>query len=181
MATTTAVTGQPKRNDGGTVVFAGAAAGSRVTNSPDYTEMAGAKPVPGSKVAGPETNATIAAGTDTKGTFAPISSGKFAEQEATKYVIRTAQTRLAQTAYANGVFAGADWGNVRYPQPKESVRTIHITDWSYITGTATVAGTTTDSFGTDQAARPTRSVPGELVYLATGKTPTQADYPAKTG
>ena len=181
MATTTAVSGQPKRNDGGTVVFANAATGSRITNSPDYTETAGAKPVQGSKVPGPETNATIAAGTDSKGTFAPISGGAFGKQETGKYVIRSAQTRLAQTAYANGVFAGADWGNARFPQPKESHRTIHISDWSYITGAATVAGNTNDSFGTDEAARPTRSVPGELVYLATGNTPTQADYEAKTG
>lgn len=33
----------------------------------------------------------------------------------------------------------------------------------------------------DDDALPTLAVPGELVYLETGKTPTQDDYPAKTG
>lgn len=40
--------------------------------------------------------------------------------------------------------------------------------------------TSTDSLGNDDAARPTRSLPGELVY-SLGKTPVQADYPAKNG
>ena len=31
------------------------------------------------------------------------------------------------------------------------------------------------------AEYPTLAIPGELVYLETGKTPTQADYPAKNG
>lgn len=34
---------------------------------------------------------------------------------------------------------------------------------------------------TDPVTLPSLSVPGELVYLETGKTPKQADYPAKTG
>ena len=181
MATTTAVTGNAVKNDGGTVAFANAGTSTRITNSPDLTTMAGDKGPMGSRVAGPETNATIAAGTDTKGTFAPVSGGQFGKLRASQYVVRTATTHIANVAYANGVFAGADYGLGRYPVPKESTKTIHISDWSYITGAATVAGVSTNPFGTDQAARPTRSVPGELVYMATGNLPTQADYPAKTG
>lgn len=40
--------------------------------------------------------------------------------------------------------------------------------------------TSTDSFGNDDAARSSRSVPGELTY-SLGKTPVQADYSAKNG
>lgn len=40
--------------------------------------------------------------------------------------------------------------------------------------------TSTDSFGNDEAARPSRSVPGELVYNL-GTTPVLKDYPAKNG
>lgn len=38
----------------------------------------------------------------------------------------------------------------------------------------------TDSFGTDDAANPTKSVPGELTYKIGKKVPVQADYEAKT-
>lgn len=41
--------------------------------------------------------------------------------------------------------------------------------------------TSTDSFGNDDAARPSRSVPGELVYKLGQKVPVQADYSAKNG
>jgi hypothetical protein len=40
--------------------------------------------------------------------------------------------------------------------------------------------TSTDSLGNDEAARPSRSVPGELVYNL-GTTPVQVNYPAKNG
>lgn len=44
-----------------------------------------------------------------------------------------------------------------------------------------VNGNTTSATTTDDAARPTRAVPGELTYLANGKVPTNANYKAKTG
>ncbi len=65
----------------------------------------------------------------------------------------------------------------------ESIRTrrIVLAGWNYATGAALSAPTVAvDSFGADHAATPSRSVPGEFVYLQTGKTPVQADYPAKT-
>lgn len=40
--------------------------------------------------------------------------------------------------------------------------------------------TSTDSFGNDDAARSTRSAPGEFAYTL-GKSAIQADYPAKNG
>jgi len=40
--------------------------------------------------------------------------------------------------------------------------------------------TQTDSFGNDNAARPTRSVPGQLVYMIGNKVPTTSNYKPKT-
>jgi hypothetical protein len=179
--TTVAVAGAAVKNDGGTATYANAAAGSRVTNSPDFLQMAPKKPKVGSKVAGPETAATIAAGTDSKGVVAANTAGAYADMRVGEYIIRGYTLKIANIAFANGVFVGADWGQRRTPVPKESQRTIHITDWSYITGAATIAGYTNDSFGNDDAARPTRTVPGELVYMETGKIPTQDNYKPTTG
>lgn len=39
----------------------------------------------------------------------------------------------------------------------------------------------TDSLASDNAATPTRAVPGELVYKTSAPTPVQDDYKAKTG
>jgi len=153
-------------------------ADSPITDGLNLTEMTGNKTVGGVK--GPETDATIAAGTDSKGVYQPLT-GDYAKTRAEQYVVQGATTKIAGQAYANGVFTNADKGFGRYPQPIESRRTIHISDWSYITGAATITGVTNDSFGSDNAARPTRSIPGELVVMRTGKTPTQSDYAEKTG
>jgi hypothetical protein len=54
----------------------------------------------------------------------------------------------------------------------DSRRTMHITSWDYATGVATKGDNTTDDFGTDNAAALTAAVPGNIVILETGKTPT---------
>jgi hypothetical protein len=43
-----------------------------------------------------------------------------------------------------------------------------------------IANDTTSSTSTDQAATPTRSVPGELTYKLGQPSPVSVDYPAKT-
>ena len=54
--------------------------------------------------------------------------------------------------------------------------------WNIYTGTWTTPPTaTTETPGTDEAATPTRSVPGELVYKTGAKVPVQDNYKAKTG
>lgn len=54
--------------------------------------------------------------------------------------------------------------------------------WNIYSGTWTTNPTaTTETPGTDEAATPTRSVPGELVYKTGAKVPVQDNYKAKTG
>ncbi len=67
-----------------------------------------------------------------------------------------------------------------------------ITSIDYKTGIATKGGSAGDAFNyvqaddgttaaTDDAATPTRAIPGELVYMHGALTPKQDDYKAKTG
>jgi len=54
--------------------------------------------------------------------------------------------------------------------------------YNMYTGKFLVAPTvSSDSFGNDDAARPSRDVPGELVYRTGAKRPVEADYPSKNG
>lgn len=60
-----------------------------------------------------------------------------------------------------------------------------VSNWSTSPTTATDAfwdnaGDTTSSTSTDEAATPTRSVPGELTYKLGQPSPVSVDYPAKT-
>jgi len=68
----------------------------------------------------------------------------------------------------------------------------HITAMDYGTGRATRGGSAGNAFNyvqagdgstaaTDDAANPTRAIPGELVYMHGALTPKQDDYKAKTG
>lgn len=54
--------------------------------------------------------------------------------------------------------------------------------YNMYTGKFLIAPTvSSDSFGNDDAARPSRDVPGELVYRTGAKRPVEADYPSKNG
>ena len=68
----------------------------------------------------------------------------------------------------------------------------HITSINYVTGIATKGGSAGNVFNyvqagdgstaaTDDAANPSRAIPGELVYMYGALTPKQDDYKAKTG
>jgi len=68
----------------------------------------------------------------------------------------------------------------------------HITSINYVTGIATKGGSAGNAFNyvqagdgstaaTDDAANPSRAIPGELVYMYGALTPKQDDYKAKTG
>lgn len=79
-------------------------------------------------------------------------------------------------------------GNLRLLHKRESYKVNKIATairagyWNIYTGTWTTPPTaTTESPGTDEAATPTRSVPGELVYKTGAKVPVQDNYKAKTG
>lgn len=173
-------------NKGGTIVKAGNYTSGNITQSIDFDKIDLHTGVHGSKVAGPETDTTIADGTDTKGTYQPLSTGTFAyKMTAGNFVVRRVATTLSGVA-SSVLYSGAsDWGGRKSIHKIEQVRTLKQSTWNWITGQATTNTVEINYAGisgtTDNAARPSRSVPGELVYMETGYTPTQADYSAKTG
>jgi hypothetical protein len=79
-------------------------------------------------------------------------------------------------------------GNLRLLHKRESYKVSRIAtairngDWNIYTGSWTTPPTsTTESPGTDNAAIPSRTKPGELVYRTGSKLPVRDDYKAKTG
>lgn len=85
--------------------------------------------------------------------------------------------------------SGADQpGLIRSIHKLEVVRTRRLTtairagDWNIYSGSFSTPPTVAvDTLATDEAATPTRSVPGELVYKTGAPTPVQDNYKAKTG
>jgi len=184
-----AVTGSTYKNNGATVVYGGNATttgttinGPNVSNVPFTGVVARQTATPyGSKVPNPQSNAEIAAGTDTSATFQPIAAGNFATMDLTSYLMRGSSAQVTLAGVANTLLnSTARRGRHRSINYKESDRCIHISGWDYATGTATITSVESVSFGNDHAARPTQAVPGEWQYLVSGNTPTQANYPART-
>lgn len=195
-----AVSANAYKNTGGTVIWGGAADTTKgpITNAPDTTvTTVSAKATWGSKVQNPETDAAIAAGTDTAPTYKPLSAGTFATMAAGYYIIKAgSQDKIAGTTVASLRSAGNPMPNRRKKavRARYALRTIKISGWSYVTGAATIVrngstvdtveaadGTTPASYRVaDQAANPTMSVPGELCYRTGDPAPTTDEYQART-
>jgi len=177
MATTTAKGSGSTNNNGAVIPRAGNVDGRNVTTAPNNLTQGnitkqGNLPINSSNVG---TMKAITANTFARGMF----EGQF--------IVRG-------YGYLNG--ASSDLLNSpgihrtvtrRSIHVKENRRSYHITSWNYETGVATKGAGTNDSFGTDDAARPTRALPGEYVYSDHGLAgtgalaiPLRADYEAKT-
>ncbi len=195
MATTTvtgAITVKPTSKSDltakATVIYAGnKASNSPITTSLDLTSNFNAR-LDGTKSRVAETDATIAAGTSSRGVYKPYSSGTFGYYNNTKFILfgYSGTNTLSGVANTKLAFPSSDVLR-RAIARRETTRTLHASVWSWVTGSASTKTVTLDWAGvvstdsTDHAARPTRAIPGEFTYLETGKTPTLADYPAKTG
>lgn len=175
----------PIKNNTGTVLHAGTV-GSNVVDGMTLREVLSAEPFYGWK-------ATAAVSPDSSGnlgTMRPLSSGKFAYQQAGKYVIRKITDTLAGVSKTHIQSGASDFGNRRPIHRFYGYQRLHITDISFYTGAATTganAGVTVLASGVDgttgqradHAANPSDAVPGELVYMTT-LTPTQDEYASKT-
>lgn len=119
----------------------------------------------------------------------PLSAGVYGSMETGKYIIRGYCTRIAQTS--NSVLNNGASAFFRMPiKYIESARRLHITAWNAVTGAATKGGSAGASYNftaidagstIDQAAHPSRAVPGELVYMVKGSNATMVDYSEITG
>lgn len=177
MATQTAIGSGNKRNNGGVILHAGTIAATRFTNvtmaTNSHTLEDSVRLIPA----------------DSGAMKKSVTAGVYGSMEAGKYVIRGNCTRIAQTS--NTTLNNGGTAFFRMPiKPIEAARRLHITAWNAVTGAATKGGSSGASYSftaidsgsvVDQAAHPTRAVPGELVYMVKGSLATTVDYPAITG
>lgn len=165
-----AVTATSTRNNGGAVVNGGTASTLIDNVALGYTyERTGTYPVDG-----PDTDEAVSAGT-----FAYNNPGPIAKR------VTTSLSGVSNTVLRSGA---------NQPQLIRSIHKLEVLTtrrvatairaghWNIYTGVFSPAPTVaTDSLGTDNAATPTRSSPGQLVYMTGAKVPVRDDYKAKTG
>lgn len=118
-----------------------------------------------------------------------LSGGTFGIVNVGKYIILRQSTYVANVANTMFRSGSSEVGRRKPIAYIESIRTVgdRAVGWNYVTGRLLNTPTpTNDTFKSidggaivDQAARPSRAVPGEFVYLTASKTPVQKDYPAK--
>lgn len=186
MAITTTKGSGVKKNNGGTVAYGGNVSSSGpITQALAFTTLNFRSGLAGSQIPSAETDDTIAAGTDTAGVYKPLSGGTYAfRMQPGKYLMRGYSTTISGTT--NTVLqSGASCYARKSIMKIEQFRRTHESTWNWITGQPATVTTETDYAGqsgtTDHAARPSRSVPGELVILEGTTVPTYKDYSAKTG
>lgn len=127
---------------------------------------------------------TVIDGTDTD---KAVSAGtfKYDNQRPIAKRVTTSLATVSNTVLRSGALVPS---HLRLLHKRESYKVNKIATairagyWNIYSGTWTTNPTsTTESPGTDEAATPTRSVPGELVYKTGAKVPVQDNYKAKTG
>lgn len=133
----------------------------------------------------------------TAGTY-KLGRGNFATMTKGKYVAKKLTEELAGVANTVLVTGASDFGQRRSINKFEAVRNTFLHSWTWTstgegvlaytytknnstTGLYDIADATDDPTTGDNAAMPTRAVPGELVYRHGSNTPVQANYRAKTG
>jgi len=163
---TKAVSGSPYRDNGATVLYGGNIdSSSTVTNAPDASIVGHHSGKHGSVVPGPTTQGDH----PNLAVQQPLAGGEFAKMRAGIYVVRklTGQNLagVSNTVLESGA---SNFGRRSIHLNEQQVTLLQITaGWNYVTGAfLSTPSTQTDSFGNDDAARPTRAVPGELQYTA---------------
>tara|TARA_R100000808_G_scaffold5713_1_gene17171 strand:+ start:13792 stop:14361 length:570 start_codon:yes stop_codon:yes gene_type:complete len=188
MATTT-VSGTGTKNNGGTVLGVTSqtttTAGSPVTRTLQVSDLAV------SETPDIGYGAKIVALTGSKwkpGVQTAKGSGTLAYQPTAddpQFLIRGHSSKINNVASTLLTFPGSETGERVAIHDLSETERIHITSINYVTGIATDGGNAGDnvSFNADNAATPTRAVPGEFTILEDFVTFTNnnKDYPAKTG
>lgn len=164
-------------NDNGATVLMGGdidTDNNTVTNAPNESILgAGRKPQPG-----PVQSATANIGTTKANT-----NGNFATMPAGHYIVKGGNitTDLAGVSYT---LMQGNSVQIKSIKSQLTRKTVLIDSWNYATGEATfnASNPSDDDFDIDSAhTLPTRAVPGNLVYLVTGATPSTVAYKEKTG
>jgi len=164
----------PLRDNGATVLMGGNIDSSAtVTNAPNQSIL-GAGRVENSKPVESAYN----------GTTKSVVAGTFGVVTAGSYVVKGGNitTNLAGVAY-RGLRGGGNPVQHRSPNTLLTRTTVLIDSWDYATGAPTynASNPSSDDFDSGAYAEPTRALPGNLVIVDDGKTPTVVAYEEKTG
>lgn len=184
MAEKAAVTGQPYKNDGGTIKKGGSVnvnIGGPITKSRSLVDDAFTTPY-GSVVA---LSSGLAGSSGNMGTF--NAKTKFAYvQGKREFLIKKGAQNVNGTANVFTTSCGSSSSermrSVAFLEGARSLGSGVSTVWDYETGRITKGTGAGElrTFGADHAARPTNAVPGELVYRTDAKLPVQDDYKPRT-
>lgn len=173
--TQTTVRSGAVKNNGGTILNAGNSTATTTNNltirNSVYRSVMGSHPF----------LAVSAESSGNLGTRKINTSGVFGKLTEGQYNVRLLGTTIAGVSTSVLKSGASDWG-VRRPIHKlESARRLHITSWNYATGAATYGGSrgASVSFGNDNAARPSLSVPGKLTFFTGKPVPAATAYASK--
>lgn len=178
MATTKAIEENAIKNNGATVLYGGnvPSNATRVTNVIGMTAVGYHSGKHGSVVPN-----------DVDSGIYPVNNAaNFAKMVPGKYIAMKQTTELAGSA-TNVLLFGDNAGGHRSIHKIEEMRTSKLSAWSVATTSEGGARTTYTysnlnlGFNEDNAARPTRAVPGELTYQKGSNTPVNDDYKPRTG
>lgn len=175
MATTYVVADTGAKNNHANIINAG----TQPTGS-DSANLTLSNAGKGASTVNKVTQAVTTASSGNLGTLKVISGGTFQNYTEGDYIYPLIAGTIAGSA--NTVLDKPNSQQINRPIAfTESNRRINITSWNAVTGAATYGGNRGDAidFGTDDAARPTRAVPGELAFLIGGATPSQLNYAAR--
>jgi hypothetical protein len=174
MAILKALNDNPVSNNGGSVISGG--------SSLD------ASPVLGTRINSGKKNLDVFASTVVEGVnnVTALTLGVFAKLH--KIVAKRISSTLAGTINNATLLSGAAVpGLIRSIHKMEVVRVTRVATalragyWNEVTGSWTIAPVTAvDVLETDNAANPTRTNPGSLVYKTGAPTPTSDEYKSKT-
>lgn len=116
-----------------------------------------------------------------------VSAGVLAYQAKTKYVIRRVSTTIGGVANTILLSGAANKLKRSIHKVGATIKSWRVTTairagyYDIYSGTFTTPPTNgTDTIATDDAANPTRAIPGELTYKYAKPLPQMADYAAKT-
>ena len=189
---TTTISGSTTRNNGATVLGGGNidTSTNTVSSAPSLKSfLDNHSHVVGSRV-------LAITGTKWKpGITSSKSGGSMAYQptkEDPQFLIRGVASKVNNTSNTVLYSGASDKAGRRAINHLAKNHRYDITSIDYKTGIATKGGSAGDAFNyvqvddgstaaTDDAANPTRAIPGELVYMHGSLTPKQDDYKAKTG
>lgn len=179
--TTNAISGNPVRKKGATILNAGNVDGKNVTNN--LTLATNAFKVPyGSRpflAVSPGSSGNV-------GTKAALSSGQFGKMTKGKYLIyglNRSDTIAGLTTITVLTYPGHPplYRPRGFINASAGSRLLNITSWNAVTGAATkgVSAGNLTTFGQDKQTI-SDAIPGQLVYMPGSKTPYQDNYKAKT-